>query len=409
MAKIKAFKGIRPTIGLEKDVAELPYDVVNAAEAKEMAGDNQNSFFHITRPEIGLAEDISPYDESVYQKGKENLERFIQQQILKQDKEDCLYVYTLEMNGRKQTGLVACVSIDDYENNVVKKHEFTREDKEKDRTTHLNILNANTGPVFLLYKEDGSNKPHFDIAKEIQPDYDFYSDSGIKHTVRVVKDKELIESFVQGLKNKDLYIADGHHRAASAAMVGKMRREQNPDLPETAESGYFLSVIFPHDELKILAYNRAVKDLNGLSKEEFMTALDAKFTITKTSDKEPAALHSFSMYIDNEWYDLKPEFEIPMDPINSLDVKILQDNVLSKILGIDDPRTSKQIDFIGGIRGTKELEKIVDAGDYKVAFSMYPTTIEQLIDVSDSGNVMPPKSTWFEPKLMSGLLVHSLE
>jgi len=408
MAKIKSFRGLRPTKDLAEKVSELPYDVVSCEEAKEIAGNNTYSFFHITRPEIGLSCDMDPYDDVVYKTGKKNLDFFIEHGILKQDDDAKLYLYTQVMDGRPQTGLVACVSIDDYINNNVKKHELTREDKEKDRTKHLNILNANTGPVFLLYREDGSRQSIFKKAMQLEPEYDFVADDGIRHIVRVIDDNSMINDIEKSFKDDTLYIADGHHRAASGVRVGQNRREDNPGFTGEEEYNGFLAVIFPHDQLKILAYNRVVKDLNGMNTGQFLEILKKNFSVEKTGKMNPEGIREFSMYLDGNWYTLQPQFEISKDPIESLDVRILQDNLLNPVLGIKDPRTEKRINFIGGIRGTAELEKLVDSGEYKVAFSMFPTSVEQLMDVSDSDGIMPPKSTWFEPKLRSGLFVHLL-
>ncbi len=408
MAQIREFKGIRPRKDLADKVAELPYDVLNSQEARTIAAGNEFSFFHISKPEIDLDEQINPYDEAVYRKGKENLERFIQKGVLAQDNRPCLYLYTQIMNGRAQTGLVASVNIDDYLNNRVKKHELTRADKEQDRTTHLDILNANTGPVFLLYHEDGKKESLFKKALEITPEYDFTAPDGISHILRVIDDPELIRSFGESFKNDILYIADGHHRAASAVRVGQLRRKANPSYTGDEEFNWFLAVIFPHNQLKILPYNRVIRDFNGMNQDEFIAAIEKKYTVTASGLKEPDRIHSFSFYCSKQWYTLVPKFDIPDDPIEGLDVKILQNTVLDPLLGIKDPRTDKRIDFIGGIRGTGELEKLVDSGNFIAAFSMYPTTVEQLINVSESDGIMPPKSTWFEPKLRSGMVVHLL-
>lgn len=408
MAVIKAFNALRPEKSIVNEVAELPYDVVNSEEARSIAAGNDKSFFHITKPEIDMEPGIDIYDTSVYSAGKTKLEEFIAKNILKQDGEAFLYLYTQVMNGKAQTGLVAAVSIDDYLENRIKKHELTREDKEKDRTTHLDILDANTGPVFLLYREKGDKKNLFIEGMKIEPDYDFEAEDGVRHIVRTIKDSSMIEDFVAGFKNEIMYIADGHHRAASAARVGEKRRKENPDFDGSEEFNYFLTVIFPHDELNILAYNRAVRDLNGMTGEKFLETLSEKFKVVEEGKKEPQKTCQFCMYFDEKWYTLEPNFEVSGDPINGLDVKILQDNLLQPLLGIEDPRTDNRISFIGGIRGTAELEKLVDSGDYKVAFSMFPTTLDQLMNVSDVDGIMPPKSTWFEPKLRSGLFVHLL-
>ena len=409
MAQIRPFKGLRPKPDLAEAVAELPYDVVNSEEARNIAEGNTRSFFHITKPEIDMEPGINIYDSSVYSAGKNALQRFIADGTLQQDEEPMLYLYTQVMNGKAQTGLVACVSIDDYVEKRVKKHELTREDKEKDRTTHLDILNANTGPVFLLYRENGTKKQLFAEGMKAEAVYDFEAEDGVRHTLRPIADQALIEKFVQAFGPENLYIADGHHRAASAVRVGLNRREDNPSYTGDEEFNSFLTVIFPHDELGILAYNRVVKDLNGMEPQSFIEALKGNFTVEETSEKEPATTKAFSMYLEGKWYAVKPTFEVSNDPIDGLDVKILQDHLLQPLLGIEDPRTDSRISFVGGIRGTVELEKLVDSGAQKVAFSMYPTTLEQLMDVSDVDGIMPPKSTWFEPKLRSGLVVHLLD
>lgn len=408
MAIIKAFRGIRPDANLAAKVAALPYDVVDSDEARHIADGNEFSFFHISKPEIDMNPDINPYDPSVYAAGRENLRRFVTEGIMKKDPEPKLYLYSQEMDGRIQTGLVACASIDDYIENRIKKHELTREEKEKDRTVHLDTVGANTGPVFLFYREDGSKKELFAKAMRIDPEYDFTADDGIRHTFRLVSDAEMISAFIKSFQNEVLYIADGHHRAASAVKVGQMRREAKPDYTGDEEFNSFLSVIFPHSDLKILAYNRAVKDLNGRTKEEFLRSVSASFDIQEGGPKEPKNRGEVSMYMNGKWYTLKPTFEISEDPVEGLDVMMLQTKVLSPVLGIDNPRKDSRIKFIGGIRGTAELERLVDAGKFAVAFSMFPTSIEELIDVADAGKIMPPKSTWFEPKLRSGLIVHDI-
>jgi len=409
MAAIKAFRGLRPRPDLAEKVAELPYDVLSSDEARQVAEGNRYSFFHVTKPEIDMSSDINIYDESVYAAGKRNLDSFLSEGILIQDREPRLYLYTQIMNGRSQTGLVACVSIDDYIENRVKKHELTREDKEKDRTRHLDILNANCGPVFLLYREDGDKKKLFDQAISIKPIYEFTADDGITHIVRIIENHELISAFEKAFSGDNLYIADGHHRAASAVRVGQNRRKENPSYTGEEEFNHFLAVIFPHDQLCILAYNRAVKDLNGMESDSFLQQVAKEFTVEKSNRKVPLGTCEFSMYLDGTWSMLKPRFTVSGDPIEGLDVKILQDHLLEPVLGIGDPRTDNRISFIGGIRGTDELEKLVDSGKYKVAFSLYPTTLIQLMNVSDADGIMPPKSTWFEPKLRSGLVVHLLD
>ena len=409
MSAIKEFRGLRPKKELAHRIAELPYDVVSSEEAKEIAGENRFSFFHISKPEIDLPADVNIYDDSVYETGRKNFSSFIQEGYLQQDEQPKLYLYSQVMQGRQQTGLVACVSIDDYINNNVRKHEHTRKDKELDRTRHIETLNVQAGPVFLFYKEDSFKKVLYEEALRIEPAYDFTASDGIRHILRVIDNTSLIDSFKKAFARDTLYIADGHHRAASAVSIGLNRRKANPSYTGNEEFNWFLTVIFPHDQLQILAYNKVVKDLNGLTRQAYLKIIAEAFTVEKTGIKSPQALHQFSMYLDSEWYTLIPAFNIKDDPIESLDVQILQNMLLDPVLGIKDPRTDKRIDFIGGIRGTQELERLVDSGEYQVAFSMYPTTIEQLIAVADADKIMPPKSTWFEPKLRSGLVVHLLD
>ena len=410
MAKIRAFKALRPAKDLADKIAELPYDVVSLKEVIEIAGKNPYNFYHITRAEMDLAEGTDPYSEGVYRKGRETLEKFIDEGFLARDEKPMLYLYSQVMDGRMQTGIVACASIDDYMKGLIKKHELTREEKELDRTRHTDIVNANTGPVFLFYRDDNDErKALIEQAMKIEPVYDFTAPDGIRHIVRVIEDGSLVEKLQKSFENDELYIADGHHRAASGTRVGSMRREKNKEFTGEEEFNGFLSVIFPHSQLMILAYNRVVKDLNGMSADEFMKKISEDFTVVKSGVKVPEKVNTFSMYIGGEWYTLTPSFEISSDPIESLDVTIIQKRVLDPLLGITNPRKDKRIDFVGGIRGTAELEKIVDSGEFAVAFSMFPTEIEQLMDVSDAGLIMPPKSTWFEPKLRDGLLIHELD
>ena len=409
MAKIKEFKGVRPVVDLAVEVSEPPYDVVSLEEVKEAVKNNPNSFYRVSRAEVDLESGVDPYSDLVYQTGRKNLSQAIEKKVLEIEERQAFYLYTLVWRDKVQTGLVACVSIDDYLNGQVKKHELTREDKEKDRINHINILQANTGPVFLLYKEDGSKRDLFEKAMALQPEYDFIAPDGVRHVLRVIKDEQLINAFKKKFLDDDLYIADGHHRAASAVKVGCQKRDENPKHNGQEEYNYFLSVIFPHQELNILAYNRVVKDLNSYSKNEFLEKLAEKFELKKTVDKEPKEIHFFSFYLEGEWWQAKIKAKEDKNPVNNLDAKILQDEILEPLLGISNPRTDQRINFIGGIKGTAELERLVDSGEYKIAFSLYPTTKEQLIAVSDAGELMPPKSTWFEPKLRSGLVVHLLE
>lgn len=408
MAVVKAFKGIRPAKELAPKVAELPYDVVDSDEARKIAEGNPYSFFHVSKAEIDMPVGTDIYAPAVYQKGKENFKLFMKNGTLVQDGEPSLYLYTQVMNGKSQTGLVACVSIDDYISGVIKKHELTREDKENDRTAHLNIVGANTGPVFLFFKDDAAKQNLFGQGMAAQPEYDFTAGDGIRHIFRVVSDPKLVAAFETAFAKDVLYIADGHHRAASAARVGSQRRIANPAYTGGEEFNFFLAVIFPAGELSILAYNRLVRDLNGLNADEFIAKIKSNFTVTQGAP-EPPAKGSVSMYLNKTWYKLVPSFALPADPVEQLDVKLLQDKILQPILGIQDPRKDERIQFVGGIRGTEELTRLVDSGEFAAAFSMFPTSIKELIDVADANLIMPPKSTWFEPKLRSGLVVHSIE
>jgi uncharacterized protein (DUF1015 family) len=408
MAIISEFRGLRPKKEHVSQVAVLPYDVVSVEEARKIAQNNRTCFFHVTKPEIDFPNDVDMHDQAVFRHGKDYLAGLIKDNILVQDDTPFLYLYTQIMNGREQTGLIACVSIDDYRDKIIKKHELTREDKETERTRHTDIVNANTGQVFLIYRDSESKKELMKKAMQIAPEYDFASEDGVQQTVRVIRDKNLIESFKSAFKNDVLYIADGHHRAAAAVRVGMQRRKENPGYTGKEEFNRFMAVIFPHSQLKILAYNRVVRDLNGMTKNQFIDALSEKFNMEKRDASMPDSVHSICMYLEGSWYLLRPGFEPVNDPINSLDVKILQDIVLGPILGIKDPRTDKRIDFIGGLNSVAELQKRVDSGTHKVAFSMFPTTLDQLLRVSDTDGIMPPKSTWFEPKLRSGIVVHLL-
>ncbi|MFH5836527.1 DUF1015 domain-containing protein [Proteiniclasticum sp. C24MP] len=415
MAIIRPFQAVRPHEDLADRVAALPYDVMNSEEAREMVKDNPHSFLHVDKAEIDLDPSIDHYDQRVYEKARETLMRFIEEGTLVREEKKGLYIYTLVMDGHPQTGLVSLASIDDYQNNVVKKHEFTRAEKEADRIRHVDVTNFHTGPIFLtyVYKEE-ITKIIEDYKKNHDPIYDFVAEDGVKHTAWVILEDEIIEALVEKFSGvESLYIADGHHRAASAVRVGMMRREHNPDYTGEEEFNYFLSVIFPSNELRIMDYNRVVKDLNGCTSEEFMKTIEKNFTVTPYEGEgpyRPEEKHTFGMYLDKKWYKLtaKEHIVFDEDPLKRLDCKILQDHLLKPVLGIEDPRVDKRIDFVGGIRGLEELERRV-AKDMKVAFSMYPTTIMDLVSISDAGMVMPPKSTWFEPKLRSGLFLHDLD
>lgn len=413
MSTIKPFRAIRPKTDLAERVAALPYDVMNSEEARQMVTGNPYSFLHVDKAEIDLSPDIDLYDEKVYQKARENMDNMIAEGVLQQDAQANFYIYRQIMEGRSQTGIVACCSIDEYLGNKIKKHEFTRADKEQDRIKHVNICDANTGPIFLTYRSREDINAMIEKWCQSTPTYNFQSEDGIGHIVWVIDDQQTVTNLQKCFQQvEELYIADGHHRCASGVKVGQMRREQYPDFTGEEEFNSFLAVIFPDKDLKIMDYNRVVKDLNGLTTAEFFTAVEEKFSITKTGSTnpyKPQAKHTFGMYIDGQWYELKAHTGTftADDPVDRLDVSILQKNLLRPILGIEDPRTDKRIDFIGGIRGLEELERRVNEG-MAVAFSMYPVTIQDLMDIADAGQVMPPKSTWFEPKLRSGLFIHKL-
>jgi uncharacterized protein (DUF1015 family) len=404
MAVIKPFKALRPKEELAKQVASRPYDVLNSQEAKAEAAGNNYSFLRITKSEIDLPDGIDIHSQAVYDQAAKNLESFQQNGILFTEDKPCYYIYQLIMNGRSQTGLVCVSSVDDYFKDVIKKHEFTRPEKEKDRIDHMKTIKAQTGNVFMAYRDVMEINALISGWKATnKPVYDFTADDGIQHTIWVINRDDVNNSITTLFKTKTpaTYIADGHHRAASAAKVSK-EFENNPN------AKYFLTTIFPASQLAILDYNRVVKDLNNLSGSDFLEKLTTDFTVEKANGAvSPKALHQVGMYLDKQWYTLtaKPG-TYTNDPIGVLDITILSNNILDKLLGIKDQRTDKRIDFVGGIRGLGELEKRVNGGEMKVAFSLYPVTIEQLFDIADSGNVMPPKSTWFEPKLRDGLLTH---
>jgi len=412
MATIKPFHCIRPAKELAHRVAALPYDVYNRSEAKVEALKDTLSFLNIDRAETQFPDDVDTYADCVYAKAAELLNTRIGDGTFVTDTSRNYYIYELTMEGRTQTGIVACASIDDYKNNVIKKHENTRADKEEDRIRHVDTCNAQTGPIFLAYRRNETIYSVVTKTKAGTPLYDFTSEDGITHRVFVISDPADVSAVAEAFTSIDsIYIADGHHRAASAVKVGFKRRLEHPGYDGTEEFNYFLSVLFPEDELKILPYNRVVKDLNGLSKEAFLSRIAQDFTVEAlgTEPFQPVKKGTFGMYLDATWYCLtaKNSLQEITDPVESLDVSLLQDHLLAPVLGIGDPRTDKRIDFIGGIRGLKELERRV-AEDMTVAFSMYPTSILELFAVSDAGRLMPPKSTWFEPKLRSGLFIHKL-
>ena len=417
MITIKPFKGYRPPKELSRKLASYPYDVINSDEAREIADGNSCSFLHVIKPEIDLPEGTDLYDPAVYRTGAENLQAFIAKGWLVKDRGPRMYVYQQKMGNHVQTGLVCCCSVDDYWEDRIKKHEHTRATKEEDRVKHVDVLNANTGPVFLTYQADRKIDAIIRWSLSKEPEHDFKAKDGIAHRLTVIEDPEIITELAKSFQRIDcLYVADGHHRAKSAARVGKMRREQNPDHTGTEEYNFFLTVLFPHDELMIMDYNRVVKDLDGMSSKELLEKIEGKFTIQPYIPEElkpnfkPERKGTFGMYLNKQWYILEAQKGTydEQDAVERLDVSILQNNLLSPVLKIGDPREDKRIGFIGGIRGMKELKKLVDNGRFQVAFSLYPTSITDLMSVADSGRVMPPKSTWFEPKLRSGLIVHML-
>ncbi|MBK6913951.1 MAG: DUF1015 domain-containing protein [Ignavibacteriales bacterium] len=413
MAVIRPFKALRPTKEKSQLVASVPYDVVNREEAKQAAEGNPLSYLHITRSEIDLPEVKDVYSKEVYLKAKENLNKIIENAPLNVDEKSHLYLYRLIMDGRAQTGICATFSVDDYDNDVILKHEKTRKVKEDDRTNHIVTTEAQTGVVFLTYRGVKNVNDLVDkTMKSVKPEYDFTAPDGIKHTVWVMPDDYNVMIENEFAKINKLYIADGHHRAKSASRAREEKMKANQNHTGSEEYNYFIAVLFPADQLKILPYNRVVFDLNGLSKADFMDSVADKFTIIPTTDKEPKIKNTFCMYLEKEWFELKPRdsvfasLSLEKSVGEKLDVSILQNFLLNPVLGIDDPRTNTRIDFIGGIRGTKELEKIVDSGKAAVAFSFYPVGLDDLMNISDAGEVMPPKSTWFEPKLRDGLLTH---
>ena len=412
MAILKPFKAVRPKDEYASQVGALPYDVMNSEEAREMVKNKPYSFLHVDKAEVDLPQGIDIYSAEVYEKAKENLEALSANGICKQDEKPMLYIYRQIMLGREQTGIVGCTAVDDYINNVIKKHEFTRADKEADRIRHVDTLNANTGPIFLTHRE---NKTVSDITENWKnthtPCYDFISDDGVAQTVWVIDDDETVDTLVKEFAKIDyLYIADGHHRCASAVRVGERRRGEG-EYDKDAEFNFFLSVIFPCDQLKIMDYNRVIADLNGNTSEDFIAKMSEKFVVEEADESPyaPKERHTFGMYLDGKWYKVtaKSEFINENDPVECLDVSILQNNLITPILNITDPRTDKRIDFVGGIRGLGELERRCAEG-MKLAFAMYPTSLNELMDIADAGKVMPPKSTWFEPKLLSGLFIHKL-
>lgn len=415
MAVIKSFRGLRPPKEIVKDLASRPYDVLDSEEARVEVEGNEYSLLHVIKPEVDLPPDIDHYARDVYDKAKENFRKFREKGWLVEDPDGYLYIYAQTMNGKTQYGLVACASVEDYMNGIIRKHELTRPDKEEDRKKHVRVTNANMEPVFFTYpanaKIDGIVATFVALHA---PEYDFISSDGIGHHFWVIKDQKVITDLIRQFADVPFtYVADGHHRTAAAALVGQEKKEANPEHDGSEEYNYFLAVHFPDNQLTIIDYNRVVKDLNGLSKDAFLEKIGRNFKVEVIGNEifKPNNLHNFGMYLDGTWYSMtaKPGTYNDHDPIGVLDVTILSKLVLDDILGITDLRRDKRIDFVGGIRGLGELKRRVDSGEMAVAFALYPVSMKQLIDIADSGNIMPPKTTWFEPKLRSGLVVHKLD
>ena len=396
-------------------MASRPYDVLNSKEAREEVKGNPWSFLHVVKPEVDLPEGCDLYSDLVYQKGRENLQKLIDEGYFVQDESDCLYIYGQTMNGKTQYGIVACAAVEDYMGDIIKKHELTRPDKEEDRMNHIRVTNFNAEPVFFAYPD---HKELDEIVRGVvssEPEYDFVSEDGVGHHFWLIPDQELIQG-IERLFDREIqytYVADGHHRTAAAALVGQERRKNNPQHTGKEEYNYFLAVHFPASQLTIIDYNRVVKDLNGMTAAEFLEELEEGFVVSKKGSEvyKPSELHTFSMYLEGFWYELKarPGTFNDRDPIACLDVTVLSEQVLGPLLNITDLRKSKRIDFVGGIRGLEELSRRVDSGEMAAAFALYPVSMKQLMDIADNGMIMPPKTTWFEPKLRSGLVIHSLD
>ncbi|MDQ1350807.1 MAG: hypothetical protein QG657_1109 [Acidobacteriota bacterium] len=412
MARIEPFKGLRPTKDIVSKLASPPYDVLNSAEAKKLTADNPYSFLRVSKAEVDLPDGVDLYSDEVYNKARENFSKFIADKLMVQDSEKHFYLYKQVWENHVQVGLAAGASCQDYQDDVIKKHEYTREDKEKDRMRHIETLAAHTGPVFLTFKHNDRIDALFQKGMQKEPEYDFTKTNGVRHIFYVLDDEQLIADLKAAFAGVAvLYVADGHHRSAAATNVKIKRQQANPNHTGNEEYNFFLAVIFPDNQMKILPYNRVVKDLNGLSKEEFFAKIAEKFACEPTKEKAPQESGEFCLYVEGQWYKLtaKQGSYDKNDSVACLDVSIMQNNLLDPVLGIKNPRKDKRIDFVGGIRGTGELERLVDSGEFKVAISFFPTTIQQLFKVADSGNVMPPKSTWFEPKLEDGLVIHMLD
>jgi uncharacterized protein (DUF1015 family) len=412
MSMIRPFRGLRPRKEFAHRIASPPYDVLDSDEARDIVKDNPLSFLRVVKPEVDLDPGIDLYSDEVYRQGAVNLRRLVEEGLMVQDQVPHLYFYRQIMGGHSQTGLVTCVSADEYDRDLIRKHEHTRKAKEEDRIRHIMSQNAQAGPVFLTYRDI----PEVDrIERRItsgEPEYDFTASDGVRHTLWIVENRGDIDTLVTCFRDEApfLYVADGHHRSASGALVARLRRQANPSHTGLEEYNFILAVVFPKSQLRILPYNRVVRDLNGMTPGQFLEAVSRSFIVTRSGKASPLEPREFSMYLEGQWYTLAPiegTYE-KNDPVESLDVSVLQKNLLEPLLGISDPRTSDRIDFIGGIRGTGELVRLVDSGRFAVAFSIYPTSLDQLLSVADSGRVMPPKSTWFEPKLRSGLVVHGL-
>ena len=408
MAVIRPFRALRPQVDHAEAVASVPYDVVNTDEARALAHGNPLSFLHVSRPEIDLPAGTDIHSDAVYRKAVENFEKLIAECPMEKESEPSLYLYRLIMGTHEQFGIVACCSVDEYDNSTIRKHERTRRDKEDDRTRHMLMLKAQTGPVFLTYRHRADIDEQVSAAINAAPLYDLTAADGVQHTIWRLSDTD---SLVKSFESVPLlYIADGHHRAASASRARAELKEQSFAHTGKEDYNYFLTVIFPDSQMQILAYNRTVKDLNGLTQEQFLAGVKEQFTVAENAGPEPPERGNWSMYLDGKWYGLQlsPATTLPSGTVAALDVSILQDRLLDPILGIKDVRTDKRVDFIGGLRGTKELERLVDEGKAAVAFSLFPTTVSELLMVSDANEIMPPKSTWFEPKLRDGLLIHTI-
>jgi uncharacterized protein (DUF1015 family) len=413
VSTFRPFKGYRPPPKLAALVAAKPYDVLSTDEARTEAQGKPYSFLHVGKPEIDLPPDVPLYDERVYQKGRENLRKMVDQGILREDPQPCFYLYAQTMGSHTQYGLVGCASVEEYRNDTIKKHELTRKDKEDDRTKHVKVTNAHSGPIFLTYRARPAIDGIVHRVKTAPPVCDFVADDGIRHQLWVIDNRATIDGIAAAFRAVPyLYVADGHHRSAAAARVGKELADANPHHRGDEEYNFFLAVLFPHNQLRIMDYNRLVKDLNGRTEEEFLQAIRKDFSVVQAQGQvRPSHKGEYGMYLRGHWYSLTAAPPLLRDPdlVENLDVSILQKHCLAPLLGIEDPRTSRRIDFVGGIRGLKELERRVDSGEMAVAFALYPTSIDELLAIADAGKTMPPKSTWFEPKLRDGVVVHFLQ